>query len=154
MCLESLEFRLEWISNSQKKCETFIQHLGFKHRMILNHMPDEIFEEFKDILRADMQHHDRGLEIPCLACPQSTKKFMCTSNYISHLIQKHYLEKILSKYNLTPENVGCPACKICTPDNKDNGRTWFARHLVKKHGLIYEFAEEAVAIQLRELGVF
>jgi hypothetical protein len=190
LCLESLNFRFEWDSNTQKKCETFIQHLGFKHRMILNHMPDEIFEEFKDILRADMQHKDKGLEIPCLACPQSTRnfmctstgleilrtacsqcttskgleisgpasppctnKFMCTSNYISHLIQKHYLERILSKYNPTPENVDCPVCKMSTPVNGDNGRIWLARHLVKKHGLIYEFAQEKVASQLRDLGV-
>ncbi len=149
LCQEILGFRMEWESEPQKKNECWFLHLGFKHRMILNHMPDEIYEEFNDILRTDEKKRDLGLEIPCLACPEDSKTFMCTSNYLSHLTQKHYLQRILSKHN--PGLKNCPVCKMNIPD-QDNRQTWFARHLAITHGLIYEYADKEVANQLQKLG--
>ncbi len=131
--------------------ECWVEHLGSKHRMVMNHLTEDVFAEFSDIIKADDLNPDKGNEIPCMACPGGDKTFMCLSNYKSHLINFHYARQLLAQDIFSD----CPLCsaKLESPFGGAPLET-ILRHVGGEHNYFIAFANQKVVKQLREYGVY
>ena len=136
---------------TRRKIECYVQHLGSKHRMFLNHVSDALFPQYWDIIEADSRNPDKGQEIPCLACPDGAKKFICVSNYKTHLIHGHYAGEIFGE-GVFDE---CPHCsaKLESPFGGAPLET-ILRHVGGEHNHFLAHASPKVVKQFQDFGVF